>query len=102
VRNIIVEEFYDKEHPRFELELFGESEYSLTYNIVKNDTPREKKLYSPIKKNISSKIVKENKITQLVPKDICSICNKQIIDNDFITADKGKTIICKKCLKKLY
>lgn len=104
IRNIIVEEFYDKENPRFELELFGESEYSLSYNIVKNDNPKEKRLYSPIKKNISSKITKEEKApkAQNVHNTICSLCNKVIIDNDFITADKGKTIICKKCLKKLY
>ena len=27
IRKIIIEEFYDKENPRFELELFGESSY---------------------------------------------------------------------------
>mgnify|MGYP004497735657 FL=1 len=104
VRNIIVEEFYDKENPRFELELFGESEYSLSYSIKKNDTPTKKRLYSPIKKNISSKVIKEEKTpkVQNLHNNICSLCNKVIIDNDFITADKGKTIICKKCLKKLY
>lgn len=102
IRNIIVEEFYDKENPRFELELFGESEYSLSYNIVKNDTQKEKRLYSPIRKNISSKIIKEENTSQTLNKNICSICNKVILDGDFITADKGNTIICKKCFKKLY
>lgn len=102
IRNIIVEEFYDKENPRFELELFGESKYSLSYNIVKNDTPKEKRLYSPIRKNISSKIIKEENTSQTLNKNICSICNKVILDGDFITADKGNTIICKKCFKKLY
>ena len=29
IRRIIVEEFYDKENPRFELELFGESTFSI-------------------------------------------------------------------------
>ncbi len=102
IRNIIVEEFYDKENPRFELELFGESEYSLSYNIVKNNTQKEKRLYSPIRKNISSKIIKEENTFQTLNKNICSICNKVILDGDFITADKGNTIICKKCFKKLY
>lgn len=102
IRNIIVEEFYDKENPRFELELFGESEYSLSYNIVKNDTQKEKRLYSPIRKNISSKIIKEENTFQTLNKNICSICNKVILDGNFITADKGNTIICKKCFKKLY
>ncbi|MBE6052101.1 MAG: RusA family crossover junction endodeoxyribonuclease [Clostridium sp.] len=106
VKNIIVEEFYDKENPRFELELFGESAYSLSYSVNKLSTPKEKILYTPIKKNITSlKKIKEKNIdtgTNTSSLKICSICNKTISDNDFITADKGRTIICKKCLKKLY
>jgi len=35
VRRLIIEEFYDKENPRFELELFGESSYAMDYKIVK-------------------------------------------------------------------
>ncbi|STA93613.1 endodeoxyribonuclease RusA [Clostridium cochlearium] len=37
VRKIIVEEFYDRENPRFELELFGESSYCIDYNIKKEN-----------------------------------------------------------------
>jgi Holliday junction resolvase RusA-like endonuclease len=37
IRRIVVEEFYDKENPRFELELFAESRYSLSYTTIKND-----------------------------------------------------------------
>lgn len=102
IRNIIVEEFYDKENPRFELELFAESKYSLSYNIIENDTLKEKRLYSPIKKTVSSKIIKKENPSSITGKNICSICNKVILNNDFITADKGKTIICKNCFKKLY
>lgn len=102
VRHIIVEEFYDKENPRFELELFGESEYSLSYSLVKNDSIKEKKLYSPIKKNLSSKLTKKTESTETTNKSVCSICNKIILDNNFITADKGRTLICKKCFRKLY
>ncbi|MDF2504947.1 RusA family crossover junction endodeoxyribonuclease [Clostridium sp.] len=76
VRRIIIEEFYDAENPRFELELFGESIYSISYGIVK-------------KKSSSDKI-------------ICEICHKEIKSCDAISANKGKLIICKSCFKKLF
>ena len=47
IRRIITEEFYDKENPRFELELFGESSYSFNYEINKREEKVEKLLYSP-------------------------------------------------------
>lgn len=42
IRRIIVEEFYDKENPRFELELFGESTFSISYSIIEKDICDEK------------------------------------------------------------
>ena len=33
VRRLIIEEFYDSENPRFELELYGESSFYMTYEI---------------------------------------------------------------------
>ena len=35
IRRLIIEEFYDSENPRFELELYGESSYYMTYEIFK-------------------------------------------------------------------
>ena len=32
---------------------------------------------------------------------VCAICNKAIVGNDFVTANKGTTIICKKCLLRM-
>ncbi|PWX28442.1 RusA family crossover junction endodeoxyribonuclease [Clostridium perfringens] len=112
IRRIITEEFYDKENPRFELELFGESSYSFNYEINKREEKVEKLLYSPppnkkeklliliiiiiiIKKKKSSSINKESS------NKVCAICNKAIIGNDFVTANKGTTIICKKCLLRM-
>ena len=102
IRRIIIEEFYDKENPRFELELFGESEYSIDYKIVKNSTIKPKTIYSSNKKITSSKNTNKNTITKPIDdtNKTCSICGKTIKSNDFITANKGKTVICRKCLSK--
>lgn len=63
IRKIIVEEFYDKENPRFELELFGESDFSVSYSINKKESSSEKMLYSSLKKSNNSTIkpLKEKK-----------------------------------------
>ena len=104
IRRIIIEEFYDKENPRFELELFGESEYSIDYKIVKNSTIKPKTIYSSNKKITSSKNTNKNTSTKPIDdtNKTCSICGKTIKSNDFITANKGKTVICRKCLSKTF
>ena len=104
IRRIIIEEFYDKENPRFELELFGESEYSIDYKIVKNSTIKPKTIYSSNKKITSSKNTNKNTITKPIndTNKTCSICGKKIKSNDFITANKVKTVICRKCLSKTF
>lgn len=103
IRKIITEEFYDKENPRFELELFAESSYDLNYEIVKKDKEVEKILYSPPpnKKRKSVKEKKEPSLKKGENKNVCDICKKSIIGNDFITANKGTTIVCKKCLLRM-
>lgn len=106
IRRIVVEEFYDKENPRFELEFFGESSFSLSYNIGEKKVIDEKRLYSSLKKSItstSSNSKKDNdKNIQSISINKCSICSSIIKENDYIKADKGKTLICKKCFNKLF
>lgn len=128
ITKIFTEEYYDKENPRFELELFAGSEYDFSYSITKKSIPTKAKLYSPIKKtlvnNINSNNSLEKKVqNKITPKPIvnttrdenkinkknisnmsnfCNICNKTLISDDYIKADNGKTIICKKCFKKLF
>lgn len=109
IRKIIVEEFYDKENPRFELELFGESDFSVSYSINKKESSSEKMLYSSLKKSNKSTIkpLKEKKEIKnndnyVEPIEKCSICNNILKDNNYIKADKGKTLICKNCFNKLF
>lgn len=104
---IIVEEYYDKEDPRFELELFPLSQFELSFSIKKRDIKLEEKNYSPIKKSsiskeIKNKEIKPKKITKDASIYICEICNKEISPKDSIKANKGKTLICKKCFNKLF
>lgn len=101
ITKIFTEEYYDKENPRFELELFAESEYNFNYTISKKTTPTQPKLYSPVKKNLlkpnipsKTNISKETKT--------CNICSKIISSDDYVKADSGKTLICKKCFNKLF
>lgn len=124
---IFTEEYYDKENPRFELELFAESKYDFNYTISPKAIPDKPKLYSPIKKSLlgnsssNKKIINEKtsskkiinkktsslkddfKVTTTLSKNnICSFCKKAISSDDYVKADNGKTLICKKCFAKLF
>lgn len=101
IRIIVVEEFYDKENPRFELELFAESRYSLSYTTIKNDIEKDKLLYSSLKKSVKAPTNKKEEKSKSL-NSICSICNKTIDINTCIKADGGKTLICKPCFSKLF
>ena len=106
IRRIVVEEYYDKENPRFELELFGESSFDLSFTVTKKEIESDKRLYSPIKKGpikkSKDKEDKDAKVTKNTTLKLCSICNKELSSDDFFTANKGKTLICKKCLKNSF
>lgn len=124
ITRIFTEEYYDNKNPRFELELFAESKYNFNFTITQKPIPSQPKLYSPIKKglfnnnleNTSSKIdltttkskknttksqqTDNNKTIPLLK--ICTICKKNITSDDYVKADSGKTLICKKCFNKLF
>ncbi|BCZ44371.1 crossover junction endodeoxyribonuclease RuvA [Clostridium gelidum] len=128
ITKIFTEEYYDKENPRFELELFSESEYNFNYTVTKKAIPTQPKSYSPQKKtllnnlstnhslvdNLKNKINakpidtclreidKASKCTVNNKAKLCNICSKLIISDDYIKADSGKTLICKKCFNKLF
>ena len=102
IRRIIVEEFYDKENPRFELELFAESRYSISHNIVEKEIPAEKRLYSSLKKSLPTNLKTITEANSINPNNICSICKAILKEKDYIKADGGKTLICNKCFRKLF
>ncbi|MGL5245579.1 MAG: RusA family crossover junction endodeoxyribonuclease [Sarcina sp.] len=107
IRRIIIEEFYDKKNPRFELELFGESSYEINYNITKLNNSKEKILYDkPANKKKTLKDKNNLKEKNIIEENssiiICSICKKSISKGEYVSANKGTTIICRKCLLKTF
>ena len=50
---------------------------------------------------LNNKEEKSSSINKESSNKVCAICNKAIIGNDFVTANKGTTIICKKCLLRM-
>lgn len=104
IRKLMIEEFYDKENPRFELELFCESNYTITYNVSQKECISDPINYSPPanKKYLqyANKIKSKSKLKE--GETYCSICGKVIKNSDIVTANKGSLIICKTCLKNLF
>ncbi len=101
IRRLVIEEYYDKENPRFELELFGESDYNLTFGIKKNSVPKAKIDYEP-PANKKSSTSKPKKTTTSADKGCCEICGKFLNSSNTISANKGQTLICKDCFEKLF
>ena len=103
IREFVIEEFYDNENPRFELELFGESTYCINYEVhqkesscdpIEYDLPSNKK--PATLKKAKPKSTGENSY-------FCEICGKTITnEKEILFANKGKTLICKPCFKKLF
>jgi Holliday junction resolvase RusA-like endonuclease len=107
VTRLIIEEFYDKANPRFELELFGESTYAMNFSISQNDEKKQPITYDPPsnKKNtIGTKINKSNSAVSNSCSStlICEICGKKVVKEECLSANKGKTTLCKNCFKKLF
>lgn len=105
VRKLIIEEFYDKNNPRFELELFAESEFSVQYHIVKNETLKEPVNYCPPankKHKLTSPSNNLHKKTSSNNGHVCDICGKNLENEKAISINKGSSFICNNCLKKLF
>jgi Holliday junction resolvase RusA-like endonuclease len=104
VRRLIIEEFYDEENPRFELELFSESNYFIEYKLCKKeieDKPIEYLPPSNKKRNVTS-AEKVNGNPSAQKSFYCEICGTAVQKENLITANKGKTLICKNCLKNSF
>ncbi|WP_298843071.1 RusA family crossover junction endodeoxyribonuclease [Clostridium sp.] len=108
VTRLIIEEFYDACNPRFELELFGESTFVMKYSIIEReekqppidyDPPSNKKNTIGSKLNQTKSINNNNNSTTNL---VCEVCGKIVPKDDCISANKGKTSLCKHCFKKLF
>lgn len=104
IRKLIIEEYYDEKNPRFELELFGESTYSVNYEIRQKCITTEPVEYSPPanKKTTKTKQSKDSNPKGKCNNLICEICHKPVSKDSLVSANKGQLILCKSCLKKLF
>ena len=108
IKTLVINEFYDKENPRFELELFAESSYDISYSINKKETPSEKTIYSPIKNSKTLKTLdkkkSEKKDSPKASKEKlqCEICNKSLKESEYLKGNGGKTLICRACFSNLF
>ncbi|MCY6369778.1 RusA family crossover junction endodeoxyribonuclease [Clostridium ganghwense] len=102
IRRLIIEEYYDNKNPRFELELFGESTHYMNYEIREKQISSPPIEYSAPPNKKSQSISKPKKKTTDSNKFCCEICGKSIKKEDAIFANKGKTILCHNCLKRLF
>jgi len=102
IRRLIIEEFYDRENPRFELELFCESSYGMKYSICHKPIMDKPLCYDlPCNRKSSYKKLPD-KIKSKDGNFLCSVCGKSIIKEDSISVSGGKSFICRDCLKKSF
>jgi len=106
VTRLVIEEYYDKENPRFELELYKESQFNLEFTVYRRETPIQVKNYEPpanTKGKISSKPPVKKKGTEenSPDKKCCEVCEKPLKNGNFISGNGGRTLICKDCFSKL-
>jgi Holliday junction resolvase RusA-like endonuclease len=102
IRRLVIEEFYDAENPRFELELFGESTYSLEYNIKEKQIKDNPLIYQPPSNKKTKIKIDKNKVSTMSSDLLCTICGKGISKENSVSANNGKMLICKECFKKLF
>lgn len=104
IRRLIIEEFYDEKNPRFELELFSESDYFIEYSILKRETSNAPIEYGPPPNRSNGSSIKPSKSKNSESANIlyCDICGKEISKENCVTANKGKMLLCKTCLKNLF
>lgn len=100
ITKLFIEEFYDKENPRFELTLFENHLYDINVSITKRENPIEKITYSEAINRKSKSSPFENKSKSKKEGLICYVCEKLIKDSDFIKVSNSSNVLCRNCLKK--
>ena len=100
ITRIVLQEFYDKENPRFELTLFENHLFDVNISIQKKSIPSKKTQYFKKASSLKPKPSKDTLTPNSKNTLICYACNNKIIGNDYIQSKKSSVILCKKCIKK--
>jgi Holliday junction resolvase RusA-like endonuclease len=105
VRRLIIEECYDEVNPRFELELYAESSYSMYFEINKREldtAPVNYDLPANKKKAAAPPSEKKSKASASHDALVCEFCGREVSTENSVSANKGTMILCKGCLKNLF
>jgi len=108
VTRIVIEEYYDKENPRFELELYKESVFHLDFTVFKREEAIKEKSYerpSSTKGKLTGRKEKKEMPAETAekkaPKKTCSVCDKGLMKGNYISGNAGATLICRDCFSRL-
>ena len=108
ITRLVIEEYFDKENPRFELELYPEHLFAMDFRVLRRDELLPKKNYEP-PSNRKGELKKVKEMGKLPKKEapastgkICSVCQKPLAPGNYISGNGGTTLICKGCFAKLY
>lgn len=102
ITRLIIEEYYDKIIPRFELELFAESKYFMEYSLMERDTLKKPIEYLPPSNKRTIKPKETTKTSCDSTKLFCDICGAAIKADEAMSANRGQIQICKQCFNKLF
>ena len=110
ITRLVIEEYYDKVNPRFELELYKESVFNMEFTVLKREEPIVPVSYEP-PANVKGKTRKKSgapneALETSSPKSpstkkVCSVCSKTLVKGNFLSGNGGNTLICKNCFSKL-
>lgn len=103
IRRLIIEEFYDKDNPRFELELYCESKYIINYSVDSRETLLAPILYSePSNKKNPYEKINCKETSKERDTLYCCICGKKVKKDEAVFANNKKLVLCKNCLGKSF
>lgn len=108
VRRLIIEEHYDRENPRFELELYRESAFTMDFSVLRRTERVPPVEYAPPSNGMRAVPRKSPPGAGDVPGgnpstakgDTCALCGAVLVPGAFLKADGGTTFLCRDCFTK--
>lgn len=104
VRRLIIEEHYDRENPRFELELYRESAFTMDFSVLRRKEPVPSVEYTPP----SNRKLSGTRRSEANPAGrptggsgkTCALCGAALLPGAYLKANGGTTFLCRTCFTK--